>query len=108
MDNRLKTLYPDSTRLDVLINREEELLLLLDSRHAKFEKQNLSLLSQRSLITKLKRLRPADVVRLIRSLNVNLYSTDIKSINKVEDGYEITIHPHCLMHYGSFKINLFR
>lgn len=101
---RLKRCYPDSERLDVLVNREDELLLLLDARHVKFEKQDLSFIDKHSLKTNLKTLRPSDVVRLVRPLGVILYSTDIESIKEVPGGYEINIHPHCLIHYGTFKI----
>ncbi|AEV89571.1 hypothetical protein OBP_134 [Pseudomonas phage OBP] len=101
---RLKKQYSDSERLDVLVNREDELLLLLDSRHAKFEKQNLSFIDQHHVKTNLKTLRPSDVVRLVRHLDVELYSTDIGSINQVPGGYQISIRPDCLIHYGTFKI----
>lgn len=102
--DRLKALYPDSERLDVLVNREEELLLLLDGRHAKFEKQDLTFINRHSLKTGLAILRPSDVVRLVRPLNVNLYSTDIESITEVPGGYDVAIQPTCLVHYGNFKI----
>lgn len=101
---RLKRIYPDSIRLDVLVNREDELLLLLDSKHAKFEKQNLAFIDKHSIKTNLKTLKPSDVVRLVRPLGVILYSTDIESIKEVAGGYDVNIHPHCLIHYGTFKI----
>jgi hypothetical protein len=102
--DRLKTRYPESERIDVLVNSEEELLLLLDSRHVKFEKQNLTFINNHKLKTNLNTLRPSDVVRLVLPLNVKLYSTDIESITEVPGGYEVKIQPHCLIHFGSFKI----
>lgn len=102
--DRLLIQYPDVTRLDVLVNTEEELLLLLDSHHAKYEKQNLSYLDRHNLKTSLTTLRPSDVVRLVRPLGTKLYSTDIESITEIPGGYSIHIHPHCLIHFGTFKI----
>lgn len=101
---RLKALYPDSDRLDVLVNGEDELLLLLDGRHAKLEKQDLAFINRHSLKTDLSVLRPSDVVRLVRPLNINLYSTDVESIVQVPGGYEISIRRDCLIHSGKFKI----
>lgn len=102
--DRLRALYPDSEQLKVLVNREDELFLLLDGHHAKFEKQDLSFINRHSLKTNLTSLKPSDVVRLVRPLNVNLYSTDIESITEVPGGYDIAILPECLIHYGNFKI----
>lgn len=102
--DRLQRLYPDSQRLDVIVNGEEELLLLLDSRHVKFEKQDLSRLTRNSIKTDLKILRPSDVVRLVRPLGITMYGTDIESIKEVPGGYEINILKNCLIHFGTFKI----
>lgn len=102
--DRLQRLYPDSQRLDVIVNGEEELLLLLDSRHVKFEKQDLSRLTLNSIKTDLKILRPSDVVRLVRPLGITMYGTDIESIKEVPGGYEINILKNCLIHFGTFKI----
>lgn len=101
---RLKALYPDSSRLVVLVNREEELLLLLDGRHAKFEKQDLTFINRHSLKTDLTTPTTSDVVRLVRPLNVDLYSTDVESIVEVPGGYEVSIRQDCLIHTGKFKI----
>ncbi|UQT02807.1 hypothetical protein YUBABA_00260 [Serratia phage vB_SmaM-Yubaba] len=102
--DRLLRQYPNEQRLDVLINNETKLLLLMDSRHVEYEKQDLSFINKHSIKTDLKTLRPSDVVRLVRPLGVTLYSTDIESIKEITGGYEINIHPHCLIHYGTFKI----
>lgn len=102
--DRLQRLYPDTQRLDVIVNGEEELLLLLDKRHVKFEKQDLSHLSRNSIKTNLTTLRPSDVVRLVRPLGITMYGTDIESITNVPGGYEIKIHQNCLIHFGTFKI----
>lgn len=102
--DRLLQLYPDVVRLDVLVNTEEELLLLLDSHHGKFEKQNLGFIDNHNLKTNITELRPSDVVRLVRPLGLKLYSTDIESITKITGGCSIHIHPHCLIHFGTFKI----
>ena len=42
---RLKDCYPDSRSFHVLVNQEAEVLLLLDNRHVKHEKDNLAYLS---------------------------------------------------------------
>lgn len=102
--DRLHKQYPDTTRLDVLVNTEEKLLLLLDAQHVHYEKQDLSFISKHSIKTGLKTLRPSDVVRLVRPLGIQMYSTDIKSIENVAGGYKISIHPHCLINFGTFKI----
>lgn len=101
--DRLKALYPND-RIDVLLNKEKELLLLITSNHVTYKKQDLGFLSKCGIKTGIKNIRPSDVVRLVRPFNVSLYTTDIESIVEVPGGYEVNIHPHCLIHYGVFKI----
>lgn len=102
--DRLRKQFPKDERLDVLVNNETKLLLLLDSRHVEYDKQDLSFISKHSIKTDLDVLRPSDVVRLVRPLGVKLYSTDIESIVNIAGGFDVNIHPHCLIHYGTFKI----
>lgn len=102
--DRLKTHFPEIDRIDVLVNGEDELLLLLNERKTTFKKQDLAFIKRHSLKTGLTTLRPSDVVRLVRHLNVDLYSTDIESITHVPGGYHITIRRECLIYCGTFKI----
>jgi hypothetical protein len=68
-------------------------------------KQDLSFITKHSLKTNNDNLRPADVVRLVRSfIGVKLYGTDIESIDAVPGGYVVTIHPRNPFYCGTFKI----
>lgn len=80
------------------------MLLLVDHRRVVHDKQDLTFISKHSLKTNIEKPTRSDVVRLVRNLNVDLYSTDIESITKIPGGFHITISRYCLIHYGSFKI----
>lgn len=68
-------------------------------------KQDLTFITKHSLKTSVVKIRPSDVVRLVRSsIGVELYSTDIKSIEHVPGGYLVIIHPECKIYCGQFKI----
>ncbi len=68
-------------------------------------KQDLSFITKHSLKTDNDNLRPADVVRLVRSfIGTALYCTDIESINTVPGGYAVAIHSGNPFYCGSFKI----
>lgn len=101
---RLKERYPDATKLVVLVNQTEELLLLLNDRHTKFEKKDLSFIDNHSVKIDILNPAPADIARVVRHLFIDLYGTDIESIVEVPGGYRVTIKDSCLMYYGSFKI----
>lgn len=102
--DKLKTLFPEANRIDLLINMQEELLLLVDGKQRKFEKKDISFITNHSLKTDLTTLRKCDVVRLVRKLCVNFYSNDIESITKVPGGWIVKIDRYCLTHCGTFKI----
>jgi hypothetical protein len=68
-------------------------------------KRNLSFITRHSLKTSIEEIKPSDVVRLVRSsMGIELYSTDIESIESVPGGYLIHIHPDCPIYCGKFKI----
>uniref|UniRef100_A0AAU8L0S7 Uncharacterized protein n=1 Tax=Pantoea phage Survivor TaxID=3232176 RepID=A0AAU8L0S7_9CAUD len=106
--NRLLCEYPD-TNVNVLVNNETQLLLLLDDRHAKYEKTDVgnALLYKKGLVTNISSLRPADAVALAKP-HLDLYSTDIKEIKQIDDEYIVYIHPHCLVYTGTFKIKIIK
>lgn len=103
---RIKAKYPDASNLRLLVNREEELLLLLDNRHVKFEKTNLSFLDQFQLTTECPNdIHPSAVIRQVFPHYDELYCNDISSIEDCGDHYLITIHQECPVHFGSFKLH---
>lgn len=103
--NRLLREY-EGEKLDVLINNETKLLLLVSARHVEYEKTVAgNLINNKNLKTSNLSLRSSDVVEMVNTW-VNLYSTDIKEIEKHNDHYVIHIHPHCLVYTGTFKISI--
>lgn len=105
--NRLLREY-EGEKVDVLINNETELLLLISSRHVKYEKTVAgNVLNNKNLKTNSPGLRPSDVVEMVNTW-INLYSTDIKEIIRYYDRYEVHIHPHCLVYTGTFNISIIK
>lgn len=105
--NRLLREY-EGEKVDVLVNNETKLLLLVGYRHVQYEKTVVSfVLSHKKLETSNQSLRASDVVEMVNS-HVNLYSTDIKAIEKHDDNYTVHIHPHCLVYTGSFNIRIIK
>lgn len=104
--DRLQSRYPDVPSIVVLINREDELLLLLDNRHVKFEKTNLAFLNQFKLETTcLKDIRPTVVAKIVFPHYDELYSDDILTISDDGDYYTVSVHPSSPIHFGSFKLH---
>lgn len=104
--DRLKREY-EGEEVNILVNSEEKLLLLLSSRHVTHEKINLSnWFKNKTLETDNGHLRPSDVVKVVKRFIPDLYSTDIKEIKLEDDYYTVSIHPHCLVYFGQFKIKL--
>lgn len=103
--NRIKSKYPDASNVKVLVNREDELLLLLDNRHVKFEKTNLAFLNQFKLEThEVSELHPSAVIRKVFHHYDELYCNDISSIEDCGDHFVINIDQECPIHFGSFKL----
>ena len=75
---RLKDRYPDSRSFHVLVNQEAEVLLLLDNRHVKHEKDNLAYLSGILDKTNKVDLDERDVVSHVYEVYPYLYSEDIE------------------------------
>ena len=101
---RLRDRYPDAEKISVLVNQTEELLLLLDNRHVRFEKTDLSFIDNHSVKIDIKEPTAADVVRALRPLFVDIHSTDIESITETPGGYRIVIKDTSFVYHGSFKI----
>lgn len=104
--DRLQREY-NNEPINVLVINETQLLLLLEGRHVRHDKVSLTnWLRHSNLTTDLSVLRPSDVVRIVKPNVPDLYSTDIKEINLEGDEYTVTIHSHCLVYFGQFKIKL--
>lgn len=101
---RLRERYPDSKSCMVLSNQETEVLLLLDNRHVKFEKDNLGYLTNLLDKTTKKELIPKDVVSHVFKVYPYLYSEDIEKIEESETHFTINVYPNTLIHFGQFKI----
>lgn len=101
---RLKDRYPGSSTFHVLVNRETEVLILLDNRHVKHEKDNLSYLSTILDKTDKEELTERDVVSHVFSKYPYLYSEDIEKIEEFETHFTISVYPNTLTHFGQFNI----
>lgn len=101
---RLKDRYPDSRSFHVLVNQESEVLLLLDNRHVKHEKDNLAYLSGIIDKTSKVELNERDVVSHVFNHYPFLYSEDIENIQEFENHFTVSVHPNTLIHFGQFNI----
>ena len=101
---RLKDRYPDSRSFHVLVNQEAEVLLLLDNRHVKHEKDNLAYLSGMLDKTNKVDLDERDVVSHVYEVYPYLYSEDIEKIEEFHTHFTVSVFPNTLIHFGQFNI----
>ena len=101
---RLKDRYPDSRSFYVLVNQEAEVLLLLDNRHVKHEKDNLAYLSGMLDKTNKVDLDERDVVSHVYEVYPYLYSEDIEKIEEFDTHFTVSVFPNTLIHFGQFNI----
>lgn len=79
-------------------------MLLLDDRHVHFDKLNIAFINQSKVSTDKEELTPSDVVRLVRPLVGDLYSTDIKSVVRESGVFTVTLVRNCTVYHGTFNI----
>lgn len=101
---RLKDRYPDSRSFHVLVNQETEVLLLLDNRHVKYEKDDLGYLSGILDKTNKVNLDARDVVNHVYRVYPHLYSEDIEKIEEFDTHFTVSVYPNTLIHFGQFFI----
>ena len=101
---RLKDRYPDSRSFHVLVNQEAEVLLLLDNRHVKHEKDNLAYLSGMLDKTNKVDLDERDVVSHVYEVYPYLYSEDIEKIEEFDTHFTVSVFPNTFIHFGQFNI----
>ena len=101
---RLKDRKKKSRAYHVLANQEQEVLLLLDNRHVKHEKDNLAYLTGILDKTNKSFLNERDVVSHVFEKYSFLYSEDIESIQEFDNYFTVSVYPNTLIHFGQFNI----
>lgn len=90
----------------VLAVSDDESLLLMDERHVRYEKENLSFTRLPDLFTFSWDLSKEEAIKIINSSSshVKLESDDIESIQFKDDHYLVNISSDSVFYKGSFKI----
>lgn len=100
---RLTALYPNESVKVLVDNCGTDCLLLVGSRHVKYEKTDLSFLDSFKLKIH-KDPTFEEIANKVREKYLPFYATDIDSIQDNIVYYVVNIKPNIYIHFGKFKI----